>query len=90
MDNWRVYDMGDLWDLPNGDKKSTQIKPKFPTRRWGNITTQFATTDKVSIEKGIEILKGDGHKVRKRIDHELTKKFKNFGKKFYRIEIRKE
>lgn len=87
MSNWVTYDMGDLWELLNEGKKEGKIKPKFPTRRWGNITTQFATTDKVSIEAGIIKLREQGYKVRKRIDHELTKKWKSRGKKFYKIEM---
>ena len=85
---WRVYTMSELWDLLNSDGKIKVIKPKFPTRRWGDITTELATSDKRSLEKGIILLKERGYIVRKRIDKDLTKKWKSLGKKMYRIEIK--
>lgn len=90
--SWRVYTMGELWELINKDnpKKKNLIKPKFPTRRWGDITTENASTDKLSIEKGITLLRSQGHKVRKRIAYDLNKKHRTCSKTFYKIEVKIE
>lgn len=86
---WEIYTMSELWDLCNPIPNKTFIKPEFPTRRWGEITTHTSSTDKLAIEKGIVLLKEKGVKCRKRIDHFNTKKFKSYGKKFYQIEYKK-
>lgn len=89
--NWKIITMEELWELcVNDEDKKKRIKPKFPTRRWGNITTKQSSTDKNYIEKGIQKLKEIGVVARKRIDNETTEKHKNFGKKFYKIEIKEQ
>ena len=67
--NWRVFSMDELWELLHEDVKEskTLLKPNFPTRRWGDITTKTASTNKKSIEKGIQLLKERSVKVRKRV-----------------------
>jgi hypothetical protein len=82
---WRTLTMDELYDYKNKDKdQTTFIKPKFPTRRWGNVYTKDSTTDKKVINDLISELKEDGYTVRKRLDKET-----NLGK-FYRIEIKGE
>jgi hypothetical protein len=89
--NWKIFTMEELWELCTTDEdKKKVIKPKFPTKRWGDITTKISSTDKNSIEKGIKKLKEIGVVVRKRVDHDTTEKHKNFGKKFYKIEIKEQ
>ena len=91
MDNflteWVVLTMDELWDLipRTEEEKKRSIKPTFPTRRWGNITTKTATTDIQSINKFLIMLKENGFNVRKRICHETNEKYGN-KYKFYRIE----
>lgn len=85
--NWRIFTMDEVWDLLNPNGSKLAMKPNFPTRRWGNITTKTSTTDKESLEKAIEVLRQGGMKVRKRIDHEATKKHTL---KFYKIEVKGE
>lgn len=83
--------MCDLWDFIYPNPPKHIIKPEFPTRRWGNITTKTATSDKLSIDKAMMLYKEKGYMVRKRIDHDLSNKFKNTlgGKKMYYLEIKK-
>jgi hypothetical protein len=89
--NWKIFTMEELWELCTTDEdKKKVIKPKLPTKRWGDITTKISSTDKNSIEKGIQKLKEIGVVARKRVDHDTTEKHKNFGKKFYKIEIKEQ
>lgn len=89
---WRRLNMYEVWDILTEDyteqQKNTFLKPKFPTRRWGDITTKEATTDKISIERCLSKLREGNTKCRKRINKTLTEKFKSFGKKLYYIEIK--
>jgi hypothetical protein len=80
---WRTLTMDELFDYNNKDKdQKTFIKPKFPTRRWGNVYTKDSTTDTKIINNLLNKLKDDGYNVRKKLDKET-----NLGK-FYRIEIK--
>jgi hypothetical protein len=80
---WRTLTMDELFDYNNKDKdQKTFIKPKFPTRRWGNVYTKDSTTDIKIINNLLNKLKEDGYTVRKKLDKET-----NSGK-FYRIEIK--
>lgn len=83
---WKVVTMSELYDFLNTEKSSVFIKPKFPTRRWGQIHTKTSTTDKTVLEKAIEKYKLLGVKVRKRVCKESNEKYKNLGT-FYKIEI---
>ena len=80
---WRVITMDELWSYNNKDRQdNVVIRPKFPTRRWGNAYTKTSTTDIRSINDLLDKLKEHGHVVRKRIE----KKTKQGP--FYRLEIK--
>lgn len=81
-ESWRVIDMEELYDYINKDSEQTMfIKPKFPTRRWGNIYTKTSTTDIKQLNTVLRKLRDDGFDVRKKLE-----KDNNLGK-FYKIEI---
>jgi hypothetical protein len=43
-EGWRVIDMEEMYDYINKDRdQKTFIKPKFPTRRWGQTYTKTST-----------------------------------------------
>ena len=78
----RGFDLPIFEDYLNKNKEqNTFIKPKFPTRRWGNVYTKTSTTDIKLINSSIENLKIDGFDVRKNLE-----KKNNLGK-FYQIQI---
>ena len=86
MDNWRTLTSDELWDFFNKDlpeyAKRVVIKPKYPTRRWGQTYTKESTTDIKEVNKVIPLLKDCGFTVRKRIEKKT-----NLGV-FYKIEIK--
>ena len=86
---WRVMTMDELWDyIPRTPEElKCIIKPKYPTNRWGMITTKTSTNDIKSINLLIEILKGKGLTVRKRKCLETMTRIKNRGI-FYKIEVK--
>lgn len=88
---WERITMSDLWDFITPNPPKHVRKPKFPTRRWGDITTNASTSDRLSIIKALELYKEKGFTVRKCIDHFESDKFKTTlgGKKMYYIEIKK-
>ena len=81
-ENWRVIDMEELFDYTNKDREQkTFIKPKFPTRRWGQVYTKTSTTDVKQINSILGKLRDEGFDVRKTLEKE-----NNLGK-FYQVEI---
>lgn len=76
-ENYSLLTMSELWDLMNPKvHDKVFIKPEFPTRRWGKITTKTSSSDIDAINKGCKLLRDSGNKVIKRIDITNTKKFK--------------
>jgi hypothetical protein len=70
-DSWRVIDMEELYDYINKDKdEKTFIKPKFPTRRWGQVYTKTSTTDVRQIDIVLGKLRDEGFEVRKKLEKE--------------------
>ncbi|AFF28068.1 gp70 [Sphingomonas phage PAU] len=85
---WTTLSMSDLWDFihMHDIRTSEFIKPKFPTRRWGQSFTKTSTTCKHSVErisKQLNELRFDTKIVS---DKEANVKFKNLGK-FKSIQI---
>ena len=81
-ESWRVIDMEELYDYLNKDRdEKTFIKPKFPTRRWGQVYTKTSTTDVKQINSVLGKLRDEGFEVRKKLEKE------NHIGKFYQIEI---
>lgn len=81
-ESWRVINMEELYDYINKDREEkTFIKPKFPTRRWGQVYTKTSTTDVNQLDKILNKLREDGFDVRKKLEKE------NHIGKFYQIEI---
>ena len=82
INDWRVIDMEELYDYLNKDRdEKTFIKPKFPTRRWGQVYTKTSTTNVRQINTILGKLSDEGFEVRKKLEKE-----NNIGK-FYQIEI---
>ena len=82
MNNWRTLTMDELWDFCHKDWHEDMKKPKYPTRRWGQVYTKESTTNINEVNKVIPLLKECGFTVRKRIEKKT-----NLGT-FYRIEIK--
>jgi lipocalin len=81
-ESWRIIDMEELYDYINKDRdEKTFIKPKFPTRRWGQVYTKTSTTDVRQIDSVLGKLRDEGFEVRKKLEKE------NQMGKFYQIEI---
>ena len=71
-----------MYDYINKDsEQKTFTKPKFPTRRWGQVYTKTSTTDVKQLDIVLNKLKGEGFDVRKKLEKE------NHTGKFYKIEI---
>lgn len=81
---YKQLTMLELWDILSEDipeeMKRTFLKPDFPTRRWGQITTKTATTDKKALEK----VKAKFEKAKITKDKEASIKFKS---NLYKIEV---
>ncbi len=81
-ESWRVIDMEEIYDYINKDRdEKTFIKPKFPTRRWGQVYTKTSTTDVRQLDVVLNKLRDEGFYVRKKLEKE------NQMGKFYQIEI---
>lgn len=82
---WRQLTMSEVWDIlikqATDEERKVIVKPDFPTRRWGQITTKTSTTDKKALQKCQTLI---AEKSRLRIDKENSVKFKA---KFYKIEV---
>jgi len=82
---WIQLTMSEVWDILQTNMplsiRKTFIKPEFPTRRWGQISTKISTTDKKALQKCASLID-----IKTRIvkDVENSKKFRA---KLYKIEI---
>jgi hypothetical protein len=82
-EQWEFVSMYELIALNADECKDENVRKvllstKLPTRRWGHITTEFATSDKQSLERYIEKFKAKGITCKIVKDKELSAKHKGY------------